>query len=456
MCGHLTTIAKRRNTRVLVAITGGIAAYKSPDLVRRLMQQGADVRVMMSQSALEFITPLTLHAVSGHAVYQHLFTPHSLTPQQPSTPQQQNHAPAHADDYADDGDDDYDAESAMAHIEIARWAEVIVVAPASANFIAKMVHGLADDLLTTTLLATMAEVIIVPAMNQQMWQSPANQANMQTLKERKIRMIGPAAGDQACGETGLGRMVDPAQIASEIMGEALPKLLHRKNILITAGPTWEAIDPVRGITNHSSGKMGFALAEAARDLGANVDLVAGPVQLETPRGFCDARSISANRRDIASGCRRYDVISAMDMRNQVLELVAAASLFIGVAAVADYRPAHPCEHKIKKTPDNLNLPMLKNPDILREVAHHNPRPFTVGFALESQDLLKNAQKKRLEKNADIIIANNLLGEFAAPRSDQNAVTLLHRGGNIEIQRMEKYALAAKLLEHIHQLMSLRQ
>ena len=404
MNDSVTSTPRRRNSRVLVGITGGIAAYKSPDLVRRLIERGADVRVVMTRGAREFITPLTLQGVSGHPVYQHLL--------------------------------DTDAESGMGHIELARWAEVIVVAPATANFIAKTAGGVADDLLSTLILASEAELVLAPAMNQQMWQSAATRENIAALTRRGITIIGPDAGDQACGEVGAGRMVEANDIASRIMGEDLPARYHGKAFLITAGPTWEAIDPVRGITNHSSGKMGFALAEAARDFGGQVTLVAGPVHLETPQGV-----------------NRHDVVSAKQMHTRVFELVDSADVFMGVAAVADYRPKQVADQKIKKSGDDLIIEMIKNPDILAQVATHNPRPFTVGFAAETQDIKDNAQKKLANKNVDAIVANNVLGADSAFGNDSNAASLFHRHGSIELKRSDKYGLAVKILEHIHALMN---
>ena len=391
--------AARRNQRILVGVTGGIAAYKSPDLVRRLAERGAEVRVVMTRGATEFITPLTLQAVSGHPVHQHLL--------------------------------DTDAESGMGHIELARWAEMIVVAPATANFIAKLAHGFADDLLSTLAVASEAELVVAPAMNQQMWQDPATAENMKILGDRGIRIIGPGSGDQACGEVGPGRMTEPLEIAQQLMGDGLPRLLDGKSVVITAGPTWEAIDPVRGITNHSSGKMGYAMAEAARDYGADVSLVSGPVHLETPPGV-----------------RRHDVVSAQEMCDRVMELVPGADLFIGVAAVADYRPISVSEQKIKKQAEDLQIAMTRTPDILASVATHSDRPFTVGFAAETQDLLENAEKKLVGKKVDVIIANNVAGESGAFGSDSNAATLIHADGSIDLPRTDKYSLSVDIIRHV--------
>ena len=393
-----------KNKRILVGVTGGIAAYKTPDLVRRLIERGADVRVVMTQGAKEFITPLSLQAVSGQPVFEHLL--------------------------------DTDAESGMGHIEIARWAEMIVIAPATANCMAKIVQGKADDLLSTLVLASEAELIIAPAMNQQMWQNPATQSNLELLRQRGVKIIGPGAGDQACGEIGPGRMTEPSEIAQQLLGDGIPQLLQGVNILLTAGPTWEALDPVRGITNHSSGKMGFCLAEAARDFGANVTIISGPVHLETPRQV-----------------NRVDVVSARDMLQQVMSNLHGCDIFIGVAAVADYRPENVADQKIKKDKDvdELVINLVKNPDILAEVAMSSNKPFTVGFAAETEDLIANAQKKLRSKKIDMIIANNVAGKDGAFGSDENAVTLIHPEGEIELPRNDKYRLAIEIIQNIWQL-----
>ncbi|MGB5705707.1 MAG: bifunctional phosphopantothenoylcysteine decarboxylase/phosphopantothenate--cysteine ligase CoaBC, partial [Arenicellales bacterium] len=322
-------MSHHKNKRVLVGVTGGIAAYKSPELVRRLKDRGCDVRVVMSRAAEAFITPLTMQAVSGHPVHQHLL--------------------------------DAEAESGMGHIELARWAELVVIAPATANFIAKLAHGQADDLLSTLALATEAEVAVAPAMNQQMWQHPSTGTNLEQLVQRGIRVIGPGSGDQACGEVGPGRMTEPEEIAGILAGDAIEPLLSDCRVLITAGPTWEAIDPVRGVTNHSSGKMGYALAQAASDFGAQVTLISGPVHLDTPQ--CVSR---------------IDVLSAADMLESVMREVGKSNIFIAVAAVADYRPADVAAHKIKKSEDQdgMVIEMVKNPDILATVAALEKPPFT--------------------------------------------------------------------------------
>ena len=393
-----------KNKRILVGVTGGIAAYKSPELVRRLKDRGCDVRVVMSEAAEAFITPLTLQAVSGRPVHQHLL--------------------------------DAEAESGMGHIELARWAEHIVIAPATANFMAKLAHGQADDLLSTLTLAATSKISIAPAMNQQMWRQASTQANLRVLKERGVQIIGPGSGDQACGEVGPGRMAEPDAIASVLAGNPAPMLFAGKNILLTAGPTWEAIDPVRGITNHSSGKMGFALAEAAVDCGADVTLVSGPVHQQTPQGV-----------------ERVDVISAQDMLQAVMQRIGKADLFISVAAVADYRPATIAEQKIKKTEDNdtMTVEMVKNPDILASVAALEHAPYCVGFAAETEKIVEHARQKLSKKNVDVIAANSVAGKDGAFGNDNNTLVLVHQNGEIEVPAADKYAVSIAMLQHIHAL-----
>ena len=387
----------RRNSRILVGVTGGIAAYKSPDLVRRLVERGGDARVVMTEAACEFITPLTLQAVSGHPVHQYLL--------------------------------DAEAESGMSHIDLARWAEIIVVAPATANFIAKMASGKADDLLTALILASEAEIVVAPAMNRQMWQNRATQDNLAELKKRGVRVIGPAAGGQACGEVGLGRMSEPDEIAQELLGDGVPKLLAGAHVVLTAGPTWEAIDPVRGITNHSSGKMGFALAEAARDFGAQVTLISGPVQLETPPGI-----------------KRIDVVSAQDMLKAVQQHIGQADMFVGVAAVSDYRPASSAKQKIKKNKETMELELVKNPDILSTVAALDNPPFTIGFAAETESIDENARSKLKNKQVNMIVANDVGDEGGVFGNQYNEVTVHCLDQSISLGRHDKYGLAASILE----------
>jgi len=331
---------------------------------------------------------------------------------------------------------DADAESGMGHIELARWAELIVIAPATANFIAKLAHGQADDLLSTLALATTAQVAVAPAMNQQMWQHASTEDNLELLKSRGVTIIGPGSGDQACGEVGPGRMTEPGEIASILAGDAIAPMLADKQVLITAGPTWEAIDPVRGITNHSSGKMGFALAAAAADFGANVTLVSGPVHLETP-----------------TGVNRVDVVSANDMLDAVMQQVDSTDIFIGVAAVADYRPVSPAEQKIKKTEDSdsMTIEMVKNPDILATVAALENPPVTIGFAAETEDVINNARKKLKSKKVNVIAANNVGNDSDTFGGDQNAVTLVHQNGETVLPPGDKYAVAVEMLQAIDKL-----
>jgi phosphopantothenoylcysteine decarboxylase/phosphopantothenate--cysteine ligase len=381
--------------RILLGVTGGIAAYKSADLVRRLRDAGAEVRVVMSQGAQAFITPLTFQAVSGNPVHTKLL--------------------------------DESAEAGMGHIELARWADQLLVAPATANFIARLAHGLADDLLTTICLATAAPVFLAPAMNQQMWSNPATRFNCETLKKRKIQLIGPARGSQACGDIGPGRMVEPAELV-EALGAAGEEVLAGKHVLVTAGPTYEDIDPVRFIANRSSGLMGFAVARAAREAGARVSLVAGPVRLETPPGI-----------------ERIDVRSAREMCDAVLGLAGNADVFVSVAAVADYRPATPAVQKLKKGVPRQNIELVANPDIVSEVAALECGPFTVGFAAETEQLKEHAQEKLSRKRLDMIAAN-LVGQAGSGfESDDNEILLLTLSGEHNLGRGSKWKLAQLLI-----------
>lgn len=408
---------------IIVGVSGGIAAYKSPQLVRQLVARGAQVRVVMTEAATAFITPLTLQAVSGHPVHQYLLD---------------SEAEAGIEDYIESSMG-FDLESGMGHIALARWAQQIIIAPASAHTIAKLAHGLADDLLTTLALASTAELIVAPAMNQQMWQHAATVANIRCLQQRGVRIIGPEAGDQACGETGPGRMTEPEPLAAAVFDD-MPTVLRAKTVLITAGPTWEALDPVRGFTNHSSGKMGFAMATAARDCGARVVLVSGAVTLPTP-----------------SGVTRIVAGSAQQMHDCVFSHIAQADIFIGVAAVADYRPEQPAAQKIKKTDDALHLRLVKNPDILARVAALDAKPFTVGFAAETENIVANATAKLHAKNLDLIVANDV-AQGAAFGRDSNAVILIHRHGQVALRRTAKSQLARQIMhnladlyaEHTHQ------
>lgn len=369
--------ASLHGKRILLGVTAGIAAYKAAELVRRLKDEGAEVRVVMTKGAREFVTPLTFQAVSGNPVGTDLLDPA--------------------------------AEAAMGHIELARWAELVLIAPASADVLAKMAAGLADDLLTTLVLATAAPVLIAPAMNQQMYAHPATQANLATLKARGVLQLGPASGNQACGEVGPGRLLEPLELVSMVSAYFVPKSLLGRKIVITAGPTREPIDPVRYLSNHSSGKMGYALAEAAAAAGGEVVLVSGPVSIATPPGV-----------------RRLNVDSAAEMHAAVMKEVAGSAIFIGCAAVADYRLATVAAQKIKKTSDELELKLVKNPDILAEVSALAQRPFCVGFAAETEQVLAHAESKLQRKKLDMICANDVSQAGLGFGCDDNAVTVLIR------------------------------
>ncbi len=385
-----------RVERILLGVTGGIAAYKSAEIVRRLRERGADVQVVMTAAARQFVTPLTFQALSGRPVRTDLW--------------------------------DEAAEAAMGHIELARWADRILVAPASADFLARLAHGLASDLLTTLCLATDVPIIVAPAMNRLMWANAATRANMASLAARGIDVIGPAEGDQACGETGPGRMVEPDVLAAAVMdAPAMSGALAGRKVIVTAGPTRERIDPVRFITNRSSGKMGFAVAEAARDAGAEVILISGPVSVCSPRGV-----------------RRVDVETADQMLAAVNENLTGTDIFIAAAAVSDYRPVQVSTEKIKKTSDSLMLALSRTTDILATVAAGADRPFVVGFAAETQNVERNALAKLDGKNLDMIAANQV-GEGLAFDQDDNALTVYWRGGRGELKRAEKSQIAAELI-----------
>jgi len=386
--------------RILLGVTGGIAAYKSPDIVRRLIERGAEVQVVMTAGAREFVAPLTFQAVSGREVRTDLW--------------------------------DETAERAMSHIELARWAELILVAPATADFLAHLTHGMADNLLSTVCLASSAQVAVAPAMNRLMWSNAATQANVATLRTRGVHVLGPDSGSQACGETGEGRMMEPADIAAAAFA-LLPAEgpLKGRKVLITAGPTRERIDPVRFISNRSSGKMGYAVAQAARDRGAEVVLVSGPVNLCVPPGV-----------------RRVCVESAQQMHDAVMQEIAGTDIFIGTAAVADYRPAAPASCKIKKVSDKLEVCMERTVDILAAVAQRADRPYTVGFAAETNNVEEHALAKLQRKNLDLIAANEV-GDTKVFDCDDNALTLLWpNGGRLELGAGAKTELATKLVDFI--------
>lgn len=382
--------------RILLGVTGGIAAYKSPDLVRRLIERGADVQVVMTASARKFVSPTTFQAVSGRPVRCELW--------------------------------DEAAEAAMGHIELARWAELVLIAPASADILARLAGGRADDLLSTLCLATEAPICVAPAMNRVMWANRATQANVATLVARGVRVLGPGSGNQACGEVGPGRMWEPEKLAETLL-EPPPNagLLAGLSVLITAGPTRERIDPVRYLTNRSSGKMGFAVAAAAREAGAHVTLVAGPVSLATPAGIT-----------------RIDVESAREMYAAVHRHIAEADLFIAAAAVADFQPVTVAKTKIKKQGVAVQLALEPAPDIVKSVADMAKRPFVVGFAAETNDVEDNARAKLKRKKLDMIAANRV-GDGLAFDCEDNALTVIWPGGKAEIPRAPKLDVARELV-----------
>lgn len=390
------------NKRIILGIGGGIAAYKSADLVRRLKDLGADVRVVMTKGAREFITPLTMQALSGRPVHTELL--------------------------------DTGAEAAMGHIELAKWADLVVIAPATAEIIARLAQGNANDLLTTLILATDARVALAPAMNQAMWRDPATRHNVQTLHGRGLQILGPAAGSQACGDSGFGRMLEPEQLAQACADCFERRSLSGKHLLITAGPTREAIDPVRYISNHSSGKMGFALAQAGVEAGARVTLVCGPVNLPTP-----------------DRVERINVTSAREML-LACEAAMPCDILIAAAAVADYRPQEEAAQKLKKDPasdDGMLLHLVRNPDILATLAQRPDRPFCVGFAAETQNVLHYAAGKLTSKNLDLIVANDVSDTSIGFNSDDNAITLIDRKHRqTSFAQTSKSKLAHQLLDFI--------
>jgi phosphopantothenoylcysteine decarboxylase/phosphopantothenate--cysteine ligase len=383
--------------RIVLGVTGGIAAYKAAELVRLLGKQGAEVQVAMTEGATHFVTATTFQALSGRPVYL----------------------------------DQWDARmpNAMAHIDLSRSADLILVAPASADSLARVVHGLADDLLATMVLARDCPLLVAPAMNRQMWENPATQRNIAQLQADGVQILGPACGEQACGEVGAGRMLEAEEIVEEAIAFFAPKVLTGKKVLITAGPTFEAIDPVRGITNLSSGRMGYAVARAARQAGAQVTLISGPVGLAAPQGV-----------------DRVNVRSALDMHAEVMVRAAAADVFIGVAAVADYRVANAADHKLKKDTGGIPpIELVENPDILAEVAAMAGGPFCVGFAAESRNLEEYAQSKRRKKNIPLIAGNLIQDGFGG---DDNRLVLFDEAGVHPLTPAPKSVLARQLIEHI--------
>ena len=382
--------------RILLGITGGIASYKSAELTRRLRDHGAEVRVVMTPAAAEFIAPLTLQALSGKPVHTDLL--------------------------------DHEAEAAMGHIELARWADAVVIAPATANFLARLSNGLADDLLSTLCLATAAPLLVAPAMNRQMWRNPATQENIARLQARGITLLGPDSGSQACGETGPGRLLDPEELVHAIISSGRSNQLAGLSVLVSAGPTREFIDPVRYLSNRSSGRMGYAVAGAAEEAGATVTLVSGPVALAPPPRV-----------------RTIEVVSAGQMHDEVLAAAPASDIFVSAAAVADYRTGNAAGQKMKKKDADLLLRLEKTPDILAEVAALDRPPFTVGFAAETENLHDNAKKKLKSKNLDMIAANRV-GDGLGFDREENALEVFWSGGSKSLATAPKDKLARQLVE----------
>jgi phosphopantothenoylcysteine decarboxylase/phosphopantothenate--cysteine ligase len=401
-------VADTTPNRILLGVSGGIAAYKAAELVRRLRERGAEVRVVMTENATRFVAPLTFQALSGEAVRVSLW--------------------------------DESAEAAMGHIELARWATRVVIAPASADVIARLATGQANDLLTTLCLATEAPLTLAPAMNRVMWAHPAVQANIATLTARGVEILGPGEGDQACGEVGAGRMWEAEQIAQAVLAARGQGAFAGKRVLITAGPTFEDLDPVRYLGNRSSGRMGYAVATAARAQGADVTLVSGPVNLATPPGV-----------------RRIDVRSAEDMRRAVFAELAGQDVFIATAAVADFRARERQNQKIKKQPGTtgLTLELELNPDILAEVAAQSPRPFVVGFAAETNDVERYARDKLLRKRLDMIAANRVGAANCGFDAERNALSVYWSDGQAEIAEAAKSEVASQLLDLIARRMAAR-
>lgn len=410
-----------KNKNVLVGVTGGIAAYKIAELVRLFKQESSHVRVVMTESAQEFITPLTFQALTGEPVHTELLNP--------------------------------EAEAGMGHIELARWADVFLIAPASANTIAKLSHGMADDLLTTLALARRAPLLVAPAMNQAMWHNTLTQANIERLQEHQVTILGPDAGEQACGDVGYGRLLAPSELIQQVANFIFEEThsSHQKcvssteennfsgrHIVITAGPTREALDPVRYITNHSSGKMGYALASAAAKLGAKVTLISGPTQLAAPENV-----------------NRVNVTSAQDMLDAAIQATTNADAFIACAAVADYRPQHCAEQKIKKQHNDNNeqkLILVQNPDIVATIAAKSNKPFTVGFAAETQAVENYAKSKLERKNLDLIIANDVSQQGIGFNSNENEATAYWPQGHQHFAQQPKLHLAEAILKLMHKLM----
>ena len=391
-------MSEHEGPRILLGVTGGVAAYKSPDLVRRLIERGAQVQVVMTRGAHAFVSPLTFQAVSSRRVRDDIW--------------------------------DTEAEAAMGHIELARWADLVLIAPATAHCLGSLANGLAADLLSTICLATTAPIMVAPAMNHVMWRHPAVQANKQLLEQRGVRFLGPVTGSQACGEEGPGRMLEPEQIVEGVFEEPArlaSQSLKGLKVVITAGPTREPIDPVRYVTNRSSGKMGYALAHAAQQAGARVVLVSGPVALTPP-----------------AGVKRVAVETAEEMFESVHEQIGGADLFIGCAAISDYRPQSRAAQKIKRKAEEMSLALVRSPDTLASVAALGDGPFTVGFAAETQDVIEHARGKLTNKGVDMMAAN-LVGPDCGFDQETNALTVLWDGGQAQLDQAPKAMLAQRLV-----------
>ena len=394
-------MAELNGKRLVLGVTGGIAAYKAAELARLFVKDGAEVHAVLTQSGAQFVSPATFQALTGKPAWSDLW--------------------------------DVRMPDSMAHIDLSRGADAVVVAPASADFLAKLAHGLADDLLSTLCLARDCPLIVAPAMNRQMWENPATRRNISQLLQDGVIVLGPASGDQACGEIGMGRMLEAMELHDAVTGFFQPKMLARRRVMITAGPTFEALDAVRGLTNLSSGKMGFALARAVRDAGAEVTLVCGPVAQPTP-----------------AGGTRIDVTSALEMHAAVMQRVAACDIFIGVAAVADYRPAETMRDKIKKDDKPMQIALVPNPDILAEVAARPGAPFCVGFAAESRDLEKYAEGKRQKKNLALVVGNLVQDGLGG---DGNSVILFDEQGKHPLGPAPKIEIARGIVAHIGQMLA---
>lgn len=386
--------------KLVVGVTGGIAAYKAAELVRLLGKAGANVHVVLTAGGARFVTTVTYQALSGNPVWSDLWDPRM--------------------------------DNNMAHIDLSRNADAVLVAPASADFLARLAHGRSDDLLSTLCLARDCPLLVAPAMNRQMWEHPATRRNVDTLIGDGVTVVGPAAGDQACGEVGMGRMLEPEELLDAVIAFFTPKRLAGRRVVMTAGPTFEAIDPVRGITNTSSGKMGYAIAAACARAGAEVTLVSGPVALPAP-----------------AGVRHVGVQSALQMRSVVLQSLPGADVFIGVAAVADYRPLLAAEHKIKKTGETMSIELTPNPDILAEVAARPDAPFCVGFAAESRDLDAYAEGKRRNKKLPMLVGNLVADGLGG---DDNTVILYDDAGRHPLPRAPKQEVARQIVEHLAKLL----